>query len=239
MPSQLPWVVAPTIRKQTVSATIDGQECSLEFPVYGALKGRERVHIREHLYQAVVYRESSRLADALVGEGIEETKAQRLAIRVLSTRLGVPLPLDAEEQRILLRHAPLIADIQCVIAEEDERQRVRTVAAVIIHRLPGCQDWTDDDAGNLPLPLQAAIFRFAESEQNANQPARTPDELVDEMVDTLGKLAPESLPPPSTGDTSTGDAGSSGPTHPSSPQTDSETSPSNTSSKRSTKASAG
>lgn len=51
---QLPFVVAPTIRTRTVSATIDGQEAALEFPVYKALKGKEIIAIREHEYQFVI-----------------------------------------------------------------------------------------------------------------------------------------------------------------------------------------
>jgi hypothetical protein len=236
---QLPFVVAPTIRTRMVTATVDGQDCSLEFPVYRALKGKEIIAIREHEYQSVVYRESSRLADALVAEGVEETEAQRMAIRVISTRMGIPVALDAAEQRAMLRQAPLIADLSCALQDAFDQQRLRTITAVITHRLPGCQAWTDDDSGDLPGPLQDAIFAFASEEQAGDKPQRSPDELVEDMVETLGKLAPERSPSPPTGEPSTGDAGSSGRTQLSLPPTDSETSPSTTSSKRSKKASAG
>lgn len=235
----LPWVVAPTIRRQVVTATVDGQECSLEFPVFGALRGKERVYIREHEYQSIVYRESSRLADALVGEGTEEIEAQRMAIRIISTRLGIPVALDATEQRAMLRQAPLIADISCVLQDAHDIQRLRTITAVITHRLAGCSDWSDDDSGNLPTPVQDAVFAFATSEQTADQPERSPDELVEEMVETLGKLAPDPLPPPSTGATSTGDAESSGLMPQSSDPTDSVISVSVTSSTPSSAESAG
>ena len=237
--AELPFVVAPTIRTRTVSATIDGQDCSLEFPVFRALKGKEIVAIREHEYQSVVYRESSRLADALVAEGTEETEAQRIAIRVISTRMGIPVALEATEQRAMLRHAALIADLSCNLQDAFDRQRLRTITAVIVHRLPGCQDWTESDTGDLPGPLQDAIFAFASEEQAGDQPQRSPDELVEGMVETLGKLAPDSSQSPPTGAPSTGAAGSSGPMLPSSGPSDSETSPSPTSSKRSKRASAG
>jgi len=236
---QLPFVVAPTIRTRMVTAMVDDQECSLEFPVYKALKGRERIEIREHEYQSVVYRESSRLADALVADGSDETEAQRTAIRIISTRMGIPVALEATEQRAMLRHAPLIADLSCAVQDAFDRQRLRTITALIVHRLPGCAEWSEDDSGNLPEPLQDAIFAFASDEQAGGQPQRDPDELVDEMVETLGKLGPEVSQSPPTGAPSTGDADSSGRMQLSLPPTDSETSPSTTSSKRSKKASAG
>lgn len=236
---QLPFVVAPTIRTRMVSATVDGQDCSLEFPVFRALKGKEIIAIREHEYQSVVYRESSRLADALVAEGVEETEAQRMAVRIISTRMGIPVALDAAEQRAMLRQAPLIADLSCALQDAFDQQRLRTITAVIAHRLPGCQAWTDDDSGDLPGPLQDAIFAFASEEQAGDKPQRSPDELVEDMVETLGKLAPEPSQSPPTGESSTGDADSSGRTQLSLPPTASETSPLTTSSRRSKKASAG
>ena len=236
---QLPFVVAPTIRTRMVSATVDGQDCSLEFPVYKALKGKEIIAIREHEYQSVVYRESSRLADALVGDGIEEPESQRVAIRIISARMGIPVALDAAEQRAMLRHAALIAELSCNLQDAFDQQRLRTITAVITHRLPGCEAWTESDSGDLPLPLQNAIYAFASDEQAGDKPERSPEELVEEMVDTLGKLAPEGSPSPPTGEPSTGDADSSGQMLLSSAPTASESSASTTSSKRSRKASAG
>jgi len=236
---QLPFVVAPTIRTRTITATVDDQECSLEFPIYKALKGKERIAIREHEYQAAVYRESSRFADALVEAGSEESEAQRLAIRVISTRMGIPVALDASEQRAMLHHAPLVAEISCALQDAFDQQRLRTITALIAYRLPGCEAWTESDSGDLPGPVQDAIFAFAGEEQAGSQPERSPDELVEEMVETLGKLGPDPSPSPPTGEPSTGDAVSSGPMLLSSAPSDSVTSPSTTSAKRSKKASAG
>lgn len=231
---QLPFVVAPRRETRIVSAEINGETCSLEFPVFGCLLAGEAVMIAEHEYQAAVYRDSSRLADALVGEGIDETDAQRIAIRVLSTRLGIPVALDAAEQRITLRHSTLIADIQNSLAAAFEQQVLRTVTAAIVHRLPGCRDWTDADTSTLPLELQKAVAGFIDSERNANKPQKSPDEMVEEMTETLGKLQN-----PPTGGSSTGDADDSGQLLLSSAPTASPGSRSTTSSKRSSKANAG
>lgn len=235
---QLPFVVAPKRETRTISATINGETCSLEFPVFGSLLAGEEVAIRDSDYQAAVYRESSRLADALVAEGIEEVEAQRVAIRCLSTRLGIPVPLEPSEQRVLLRHADLVAKIQTNLADEFSQQVRRTVTAAIAHRLPGCRDWTAADTDGLPQPLQQAIAAFIDSERNANQPQKTPDELIEGMVETLGKLEPEPSPDPPTGPLSTGAAETSGPVIETSAVIASPASPSPTSSKRSRKASA-
>lgn len=233
----LPFTVAPKRETRTVSAEVNGQTCSLEFPVYGSLLAGEEVDIRDSDYQAAVYRESSRLADALVSEGTEETAAQRLAIRCLSTRLGIPVPLEPTEQRILLRHADLVAQIQATLAADYAQQIRRTVTAAIVHRLPGCRDWTADDTDTLPMPLQQAIAAFVDSERNAGQPSKSPEELIEVMTETLGKLAPtaDDSPSPPTGDSSTGAAESSGPVIPTSAETVSPDSPSPTSSRRSRK----
>lgn len=237
MPS-LPFVVAPTIRTRTVSVTIDDQNCSLEFPVYGALKGKELVAMREHEYQAAVTCQASRLADALVGEGTEEKEAQRVAIRVISIGMGIPVALEPAEHRLALRHAPLIADISCILKVAFDELKLRTITAIIAHRLPGCAEWSDDDTGELPGPLQEAIYAFATDEQTGAAPQRSPEELLDQMVDTLGKLGPASPQSPPTGPGSTGAAETSGPPPQSSPPSGSATSRSATSSRRSKRASA-
>lgn len=252
MPQPLPFVVAPKRLTRIVSAEVNGETCSLEFPVFGALRSGERIDIREHEYQAAVYREASRLADALVADGTEEVEAQRIAIRILSTRMGVPVPLEAAEQRAMLRHADLVAVVQNTLAEAYDQLTLRTVAAMISRRLPGCGDWTTTDAETLPGPLQAAILAFADSEKGQAPNAKTPEEQVQEMAETLGKLggpaSPETpthqelLEPsqaPPTGESSTGDADACGLTPPSSAASDSPASPLNTSPKRLKKANAG
>lgn len=228
---ELPFQVAPKRRTEMISVTIDDDTYSLEFPVYRSLRAGEEIQIRDADYQAAVYRECSRFADALVNEGIEELYAQRLAIRCLSTRLGIPILLTAEEHRALLRHAAMVADIQSVLAAEYARQVRRTVTALIAHRLPGCKGWTEDDTDRaVPGPLRDAIAAFADRERNANQPQRTPEEMIESMAETLGKLGPEPCRNPPTGQLSTGAAESSGQLLLSSDPIDSHPSPSTTSS---------
>lgn len=239
---QLPFVVAPRRETRTISATVNGQACTLELPVYGSLLAGEEIAIREHEYQSIVTRESSRLADALLASGHSETEAQRLAIRILSTRLGIPVPLEPAEQRIMLQQCDLIAEMTSTLSEAYRQQVLRTVTAAIVHRCAGCKSWTEaDTAEQVPGPLQTAIHNFLTDEQNGTQPAKSPEELIEGMVETLGKLAPQdsSVPPQPTGPQPTGDAADSGPLLLSSAANDSQPSPSPTSRKRSTKVSAG
>jgi hypothetical protein len=238
---QLPFVVAPKRDTRTITATVNGEVCSLEFPVFGSLLAGEEIAIREHEYQAVVTRESSRLADELLTTGCSETDAQRLAIRILSTRLGIPVPLEPAEQRMMLAHSGLIAEMTITLGKAHRQQVLRTVTAAIAHRRPGCKAWTEEDSAELPGPLQTAIYNFIGDEQNGKNPAKSPEELIDGMVETLGKLAPQdsSAPPQPTGPQHSGDAADSGPLLLSSAANDSQPSQPPTSRKRSRKVNAG
>ena len=209
---QLPFVVAPKRETRLIEATVNGEVCSLQFPVYGSILAGEDIAIRDHEYQAAVYRQSSRLADALLGDGLGEIEAQRIAIRILSTRMGIPVPLEDSEQRLMIHHSDLVANLQSDLAEAYQQQVIRTVTAAIANRLPGCSDWTAADTESLPQPLQAAISTFIDEERNGKKPEKTAEELIDGMVETLGKLGPQDDHPsnPSTGVPPTGAADDSG-----------------------------
>jgi len=245
---QLPFVVAPKRETRIISATVNGEVCSLEFPVFGSILAGEDIAIRDHEYQAAVFREASRLADAILysdkNEVCFEQEANTVAIRLISSRMGIPVPLEPAEQRILMQESDLIASLQSVLAEEHQRQVVRTVTAAIAHRLPGCQDWSEADTEGLPQLLQSAIANFIDDERRGQQPAQATDEMVTEMAETLGKLAPysareEPIPNPSTGLPPTGAADDSGPLPQSSPPSDSPASPPAISARRSRKVKSG
>lgn len=264
MPAPLPFLVAPKAATRIVSAEVNGETCSLEFPVFGAITSGESIDIAEHEYQSAVYAQSSRLADALVVDGSAalnlpadasaeqiETEASRLAIRIVSTRMGLPLPLTGAEQRVMTRQAELIAEVTNHLNTAFKALTVRKATAAIVHRLPGCEGWSDADVRRLPQPLQEAIAAFIDSEKAGPVPDRSPEEMVEEMVETLGKLDPPAsadtpattpdsssqLPP--TGEPPTGDAASSGQLLLSSAPSDSDSSPPPTSPRRSRRANAG
>ena len=239
---ELPWVVAPKRQTRIVSATVNGEECSLELPTFGAWLTDEEIRIAEHQYQSAVYAESSRLADALVAAGTPELDAQRIATRIVSTRLGIPVALGDDEQRAMLRHADLIASITNCLAEESQQQTLRVVAAAISIRVNGCASWEEalTMAGTFPGPLQRAIAAFMDEERYGGL-AKDPEEIVAAMAETLVMLAPpvDSSQPPPTGPSVSGDASDSGLVTPPSAASGSGGSRSPSSSKRSRKASAG
>jgi|GEM_PF-4755488 len=240
--SELPWVVAPRRQTRIVSAVVNDQECSLELPVFGAWLADEEIAIREHEYQSAVYAESSRLADALVADGALEIDAQRIAVRVVSTRLGIPVALAADEQRALLHHATLVAEVQNRLAQASMEQTLRTVAAAISIRTDACQDWDEAMAvaGKFPGPLQQAIAGFMDEERHGGA-RKDPEELVAAMTEALGKLGPQAGDgqSPPTGPEPSGAAAASGPAIPPSAESVSAGSRPPSSAKRSRRASAG
>ena len=237
---QLPFVVAPKRLTRIVSAEVNGETCSIEFPIFGNILAGEGIDTREHEYQTAVFRESAALTDALIAiDGIDEISAQRMAIRILSSRMGIPVPLEPAEHRTMIAHGALVAKLQNNLTAEHKALMLRSITAAIKHRLPGCSAWSEADSIALPQPLQDAIAAFVDSEKNARQPTKSAEELVEDMVQTLGKLGPGSGQSPPTGETSTGGVASSGPMLPSSAVSASHASRSTTSSKRSKKANAG
>lgn len=238
--SDLPFLVAPKRETRIVSAIVNGQECSLEFPVFGCWLAGETIAIREHEYQSAVYAETSRLTDALIEAGTPEPDAQLISARIVSTRLGVPVDLGPTERRALIRHAALVASMTNRLAEEAEAWNLRIVAAAIANRLPGCEDWDEARAATLPGPIRDAIVAFMDHERHGAV-AQDPEALVEAMAETLGKLAPlaDSSPPPSTGPIASGAVSGSGLETPPSLASSSPSSRPRSSSRRSKKANAG
>ena len=239
--ADLPFVVAPKRETRIVSAVVNGEECSLEFPVFGCWLAAEDIAAREHEYQSATYAETSRLTDALIEAGADESDAQITAVRIVSTRLGVPVQLSATDQRAMIRHADLIAGIVNHLAEESKQWNLRVVAAAISSRLPGCDDWDEARAATLPGPIRDAIVGFMDQERYGAAAGQDPEEILAAMAETLGKLGPaaDSSPPPSTGPSVSGDASDSGPGTPPSAASGSPGSRPRSSSRRSKKASAG
>jgi hypothetical protein len=83
--ADLPFVVAPKRETRIVSAVVNGEECSIEFPVFGCWLAAEDIAAREHEYQSATYAETSRLTDALIEAGATESDAQIAA--AISSRL--------------------------------------------------------------------------------------------------------------------------------------------------------
>lgn len=233
----LPFLTGP-LPTRAVEAVVNGQATSIELPVHGAILGGEALHAESHRYQNAFNAEAGALADALLGDGFTPDDAEAAAARILSVRcLGVPALLTDAEHRAMLTHIERISESAGRLQQEFAEQQIRKATAVIRYRVAGQLQWGDDDTmARIPQPMIDALSRFFDQEQLGDAPQRTADEIVAEMVDTLGKLAPEpepETPPDSTSPNSSGEAVPSGPTIPPSPANDSPTPRSRTSSKRS------
>ena len=236
--SNLPFVIAPQQKKKLVGDEIIGQ---VEFPAWGYLLGGERAMIDESTFQTVMFKEAGDLANRLAdGEQMERTDAHQLAVRILSSRLGIPIAMTKAELELRLKYISIVANAEASLKAHNDALRLRTITAAIVHRLPGCGHYTDAMvSAQVGTPLQDAIYAFMQEEMNHGQPVQTAEEAIEQVADQLGKFSPEpGGQNPSIGEGSTGDAGPSGPMTRRSAVKASPSSPGRTSSRQSTRASA-
>ena len=236
--NDLPFVVAPQQQTKLVGDEKIGQ---IEFPAWGYLLGAEKAMIDESSFQTVMYKEAGDLSNLLAeGEAIDRTEAHLIAVRILSSRLGIPVAMTKEELELRLKYIGPVTSSEGKLKAHSEALRLRTITAGIVHRLPPCANWTDAMvSAGVSVPLQDAIYAFMQEEINHGLPTQTSEEAIEEVAEQLGKFKPEpGNQNPSTGEGSTGDAGPSGPMTQRSAVKTSAASPGRTSSRRSRKASA-
>lgn len=232
---------------RTIEATVGDQPVTIELPIHGALLPGEARHAAQYRFQNTFNAEAGGLADALLADGFEPDQAERTATRILSVRMQIPIKLEDSEHRALIRHASLVAMAESALTEEFIAQQIRKATAVIRFRVKEQRHWTDEDTeARIPQPVVNALAAFFDQEQAGGQPGSTPEEIVEGMLETLGKLAPSvagavevTAETPSTGTTSSGEPEPSGPPIPALPPSDSPTPRSRTSTRRSSKGNAG
>ena len=236
--NDLPFVVAPQQQAKLVGDEKIGQ---IEFPAWGYLLGAEKAMIDESSFQTVMYKEAGDLSNLLAdGEAINRTEAHLLAIRILSSRLGIPVAMTTEELELRLKYIGPVTSSEGKLKAHNEALRLRTITAGIVHRLAPCANWTEEMvSARVSVPLQDAIYTFMQEEMNHGLPMQTSEEAIEQVAEQLGKFKTE---PGNqnrlTGEGSTGDAGPSGPVTRRSAVKTSAVSPGRTSSRRSRKASA-
>jgi hypothetical protein len=229
----LPFVVQP--RRSIRRIGTDESTGALEFQVYGHLLARERADIDELDMTPRIYANLKELALLLMDrEGLDQDAAAAAAIRFLGAHLGIPLAMTAEDRAIEARHHAVITGMRMELQIHERLYETRMVTALIRHRLPGCEAWTDDDTGaELITPLYDGILALAKEELNKGQKVPTYEEAGKQMEEMLGKfLLASGSPSPSTGAPDTGAVASSGPATPTSPPNASAASPRPTSKKR-------
>ena len=229
----LPFVVQP--RRSVRRIGTDESTGALEFPVHGHLLARERADIDELDMTPRIYANLKELALLLMDrEGLDQDAAAESAIRILGAHLGIALALTPDDLAIEARHRERIAGMRMELQYHGKAYETRMVTALIRHRLPGCEAWTDDDTGSeLITPLYDGILALAQEEMAHGQKPLTMGELAKQMEEQLGKFSRASGPQnPSTGAPDTGAADPSGPAIPTSPPSASAASPRPTSKKR-------
>lgn len=230
----LPFKVEP---KRELRAIGNEEIGILEFPVHRYLIAGERMMINEREFNSSLYEHLGILSEAIKRDrAVDPATADLKAARILSGRMGIPVTLTAEENDLRTRHIGIVAQADRELGELWDQQVLRTVTAIIIFRLPGCKDWTVEDTAQLAEPLRDAIFAFAQEEQNGGPSEKSPEEVVQEIADTLGKPVEKASDPPAlTGASSTGDVEPSGLVIQTSLASDSPSFQSTTSSRRSRK----
>jgi hypothetical protein len=231
---------------RTIEATVGDQPVTIEIPIHGALLAGEARHAAQHLYQNTFSAHAGALADALLADGFEPDQAERTATRILSVRMQIPIKLEDSEHRALIRHASLVTAAESTLSGEFASQQIRKATAVIRFRVKEQRHWTDEDTeARIPQPVVNALAAFFDQEQAGGKPESTPEEIVEGMIETLGKLAPsvaqavDVTATESTGTTSSGEPEPSGQQTPALPPSASPTPPSRTSTRRSSKGNAG
>jgi hypothetical protein len=226
----LPFKTQPRQAAVTVGNPEIGE---LEFPRYGSLRWFEREALRNADGGFSLFKESALVAAEIAkAEGLPHLDAHTMVTRILGAALGAGAVLTGQELELRAKYAgPLGALTDATVAWNDRRQ-IAGVTAVIVNRLPGCEDWSEADTRQLGELLIAAIFAFVQTEAGEQQEDSNAEEQERKTAEELGKLppAPGNRPPNPTGSGSTGDCEPSTPEPMSSDQTALALTPSPTSS---------
>lgn len=231
MAKQLPFKTAPRQLTTTVGSPDIGE---LEFPVYGSLIWYEREALRKADNGFNLFRESALVAGPIArAEGISHVEAHNIVMRILSASLGVATTLSEQEIELRAKHSEALGQLVDAVLAWNERRQLAAVTAVIANRLPGCEDWTEEDTRRaVPEAMLAAIYAFVSREEAAQTGDGDAVEQERQQAEELGKSPMEHGNPPQnpTGSGSTGDLERSIPAPENSAQTALELTPSATSS---------
>lgn len=249
MASPLPFLLQPQRQYREIGEPPN----TLKIPLYGKIRLRESLVIREQEFTGAFLEEAARLAAAITEtqQITDASQADHLALRILSRVLGsAQLQPEPGELAAEAAHRPIIRVAAERLAAIYQTQQIRSITAIIRFRL-GVLEWTDAQSVTLDDEVQEAILKLVEDERAAATGGPQDEaEILESLKDSLGKFeevmgplpdppevpVPETIP---TGGTSTGGSVTSGPTTPTPALNASPTSPKRRSLKPSRRASAG
>ncbi len=211
---QLPFKTSPRTETATVGNAQIGE---LSFPLYGSLSWAERDQLRRFDEAEDPFRLLGQLSlEISKAEGIEHLQSFRLVSRMLGAG-----ELNDEEQALRLRHLDRLQAFTASAMARGARRQLVMVTAGIANRLPGCEDWTEEDTRKLPESLieAIAVFMAGEEARTLTTEEKEPGAADAELAEALGKSLPEPTndPPNPTGEPSSGASSEPSPEMPASP----------------------
>lgn len=188
MAKLLPFKTAP---KEEVYIVGNDRIGELEFAVFGDLTVREQAYINQHLSKNSTFLEIARISNKIAkAQKIQPIAAHRFLTKCASHALNGQGDFDSKEENLKVKYAREIEDlIQFLLKEQWERQLI-TAAALIRHRLEGMEDFSVDDARELPQSLVTEIYGFSLLETGAALPEpeeKSQEKVDEEVVESLGK----------------------------------------------------
>jgi len=236
MTKQLPFDVQPTAELRSVG---DGERTgTIKLPVIRGVRLAERLYVMDGDDTDQLFRETAELAVRIASErDVEVLDAYKMLNRVLANAQGVKIDLAPVEFDLIVRYGTEIEDLSARHLASNQRQAVRAATALIRSRVPGMEEWTDQDTCTLHEGLIRALHAFYLAEAAGMSEELDPDAAIASLTEALGKWQPGlgDPPPNPTGEPSSGSSSTTSPESQASPANGSPSSPSPSSSRPSKK----
>jgi hypothetical protein len=158
----------------------------------GDLSVRESQFIAETVGKWSSFVEIAKLSNKIARiEKMAPLAAHRFISQCIASALGMgddPKGKAAEiHENRRLKFAEEIESLTSMLTRHQWRRQVAMAAAMVRFRVPGCEEYTEEDVEKLPESLVLALSQFAMEEQVARMETPTEAEADAETVEGLGK----------------------------------------------------
>lgn len=184
---QLPFKTQPRVESYVCGNETIGE---LEFPVYGDFTINEQVFVNDSLAGNSVFLEIARISNKLAKqEKIQPIAAHRFLTKAVTAGLTpeIEVTFSEKEESRKIKYAREIEELSQFLLRNQFETQLVTVTAVIRHRLKDMEDFSVDDARELPQQLVQSIYAFALTEQTADYTEEPEEETDQELEETLKK----------------------------------------------------